>query len=74
MASLLNFAGLISAVFGLMFLFAPNYLTKIANNVNKVLLDLDSMLYKMRIGIGISLCLVSLLTFFMAYYIVHRYR
>ena len=69
---LLKFVGWVSAVFGLMFLFAPRSLAKINSAVNKVLLDLDTVLYKMHIGIGISLCLVSFMAFFVAYYLSHK--
>lgn len=72
MVLLLNVVGWVSAIFGLMFLFIPKYLAKISTAVNKILLELDSILYKMHIGIGISLCLVSFMAFFMVYYLGHK--
>lgn len=69
----LNVAGWISLVFGLLFLFAPKALANLNNTVNKILLDLDSALYRMRIGIGISLCLVSFMVFFTVYYMAHKF-
>ena len=69
----LKFVGWISAIFGLMFLLFPKMLAKINDAVNKILLDLDSMFYKLRVGIGISLCLVSITMFFIVYYMAHKY-
>lgn len=69
----LKFVGWISAIFGILFLFAPKTLAYINNIVNRMLLDLDSALYKMRIGIGISMCLVSLTAFFVVYYMAHKF-
>ena len=68
----LKIAALISGIFGLMFLFTPKMLMKLNGAVNRVLLDFDSMLYRRRIGIGISLCLISLILLFAISYIVQK--
>jgi len=69
----LKFVGWVSAVFGIMFLIMPKTLLKINHAVNKMLLDLDATLYKLRVGIGISLCLVSATMFFIVYYLAQRF-
>lgn len=68
---LLKFAGCLSALFGLLFLFSPKLLAKLNETVNKVLLDLDSTLYKMRIVMGLLLCLMGAMMFYIGYYVEH---
>ncbi len=69
----LKFVGVISGIFGLMFLFTPKLLVLINSAVNKILMDIDNAFYKLRIGIGISLCFVSITMFFIVYYMVIKF-
>jgi len=65
--------GVVSGVVGLIFLFAPKSLSKFNDVVNKMLIDVDTALSRVRLGIGISLCLISITMFFMAYYMMQKY-
>lgn len=65
--------GVISGVVGIVFLFAPKGLSRFNEVVNKMLVDVDTALSKVRIGIGLSLCMISITMFFMAYYMLQKY-
>jgi len=69
----LFFVGVVSFVVGILFLFFPNTLRSMSNKMNKVLVALDEKLYNLRVGVGISLLLVSVLAFFTFYYILKMY-
>jgi uncharacterized BrkB/YihY/UPF0761 family membrane protein len=69
----LIFVGVISFVFGALFLFSPNAIRRLNALANKVLADIDEKAYNLRTGIGISLLLVSCLAFLMVYYIIIKY-
>ena len=69
----LKFAGWVSGIVGMVLLLTPNLLLKVNNTVNKILGDVDAKVYKLRAGIGISLCLVSGMLFFIVYYMAVRF-
>ena len=69
----LKLVGWVSGIIGLMLLLTPNMLLKANNVINKILMDVDSKVYKLRLGIGISLCLVSATMFFIVYYMAVKF-
>lgn len=68
----LIFVGFVSLISGILFLFFPEVLRALCTKADKVLLNLDTKLYDLRQGLGISLLLVSLLIFFVVYYIIKK--
>lgn len=69
----LVFTGVLSCVFGVLFIFAPDALKGMSDKVNKIMLSFDEKFYELRMGVGISLLLVSVMCFFVAYYVYKRY-
>ena len=69
----LTFAGVVSLIVGVMFLFFPQTIRKMSDEMNKMLLNLDQRLFEMRVGLGISLILVSAMAFFVIYYLKKKY-
>ncbi|RJP28070.1 MAG: hypothetical protein C4533_06260 [Candidatus Omnitrophota bacterium] len=72
----LIFAGVVSLVFGILFLFFPVALRNLNDKANLImtrsLASLDENIMKMRLGVGISLILASILSFFVILYIIKR--
>lgn len=72
----LAFAGLISLVFGILFLFFPQVLRNLNDKANSImtmsLASLDEHIMKMRLGVGISLIIASILLFFVIFYIIKK--
>jgi len=70
-------AGGVSLLAGVLFLFSPGTLHKLSNKINEELnkrfVPIDEKVYKMRVGVGISLLLVSVMLFFIAYYLAKKY-
>ncbi|MBN2058656.1 MAG: hypothetical protein JW782_07655 [Candidatus Saganbacteria bacterium] len=52
-------AAVITLLFGLIFIFTPNFLASLGNLLNRVVLYLDDKLSRVKIGFGIVLILVS---------------
>lgn len=71
--SFLIFAGIVSFVFGVLFLFSPQSIRNLSDKANKILVHIDKKSYNLRVGIGVSLILVSGLTFFIVYFLVRKY-
>ncbi|MBM3254928.1 MAG: hypothetical protein FJZ08_01320 [Candidatus Omnitrophica bacterium] len=73
----LLFAGSVAFAFGLLFLFFPKALKdlndKVKSCMSKFVFSIDEQVYKLRIGVGISLILSSLLAFFVAYFLFKKY-
>jgi hypothetical protein len=69
----LIFTGIVSFIFGVLFLFSPDTIRRLNASANKVLADIDEKAYNLRIGIGTSFLLVSCLVFLMVYYLVIKY-
>lgn len=70
-------AGIVALLGGFLFLFSPKTLVELSNKVNatinKASVPIDEKVYKLRFGVGISLVLVSVLLFFVAYYVTIKY-
>ncbi|MFA6358226.1 MAG: hypothetical protein WCY09_06140 [Candidatus Omnitrophota bacterium] len=70
-------AGVVALLGGILFLFAPQTLKELNNKVNatinKITVPIDEKVYKLRVGVGISLLLVSGLIFFTIYYLTKKY-
>ncbi|MBU1923953.1 MAG: hypothetical protein KJ710_06850 [Candidatus Omnitrophica bacterium] len=70
-------AGIIALLSGVLFLFSPKTLQQLSSKVNtvinKISVPVDEKLYKLRIGVGISLLLVAGLLFFIVYYLTKKY-
>ncbi len=70
-------AGIVALLGGILFLFSPKTLVQLSSKINaainKASIPIDEKVYKLRIGVGISLLLVSGLLFFVAYYITTKY-
>lgn len=69
--------GTVALLGGWLFLFSPKTLhqlsSKINATINKMSIPIDEKVYKLRIGVGVSLFLISGLLFFVAYYISKKY-
>ena len=66
-------AGIIAFFFGIMFLFFPQQLRQLEKKTNKVLVATEEKVYNLRVGIGISFVVVSILCFFVTYYLFKKY-
>jgi len=70
-------AGCIAFCAGVLFLFSPKTLQQLGNKintaVNRISFPIDERIYKLRIGVGISLILVAAMLFFVAYYLIKKY-
>lgn len=70
-------AGVIAFFGGVLFLFSPKFLqqfgNKINTTINKMSVSIDEKAYKMRLGMGVSLLLVSGMLLFVAYYLAKKY-
>lgn len=69
----LVFVGITAFVFGLLFLCSPQTVRDLNDKGNRMLASFDDMLFKLRIGVGVSLILSSFLCFFVAYYLITKY-
>jgi hypothetical protein len=70
-------AGVVALLGGILFLFSPQTLHQLSNKINtainKMSVPIDEKVYKMRLGVGISLLLVASMLFFVAYYLTKKY-
>lgn len=70
-------AGVVALLGGILFLFSPQALHELSNKVNatinKLSVPIDEKVYKMRLGVGISLLLVAGMLFFVVYYLSKKY-
>jgi len=70
-------AGVVALLGGILFLFSPKTLhtfsTKINSTLNKMSVPIDEKVYKLRLGVGISLLLVAGLLFFIVFYLTKKY-
>ena len=70
-------AALVALIGGILFLFSPKTLHELSNKINttmnKMSVPIDEKVYKMRLGVGVSLLLVAGLLFFVAYYLSKKY-
>lgn len=68
------FVGFIAFAIGLFLLFAPGALKRVNELSARMIARIDTLAFSYRIGLGVSLILVSLFMFFMAYYYAKRYH
>ena len=70
-------AGTVALLGGVLFLFSPKTLHQLSNKINatinKMSVPIDEKVYKLRIGMGVSLLLIAGLLFFIAYYLIKKY-
>jgi len=70
-------AGAVALLGGVLFLCSPKTLHQLSDKVNatinKFSVPIDDKVYKMRVGVGISLLLVAGMLFFVAYYLSKKY-
>lgn len=70
-------AGIVSFLGGVLFLFSPKTLQdlnkKVNSTINKITVPIDERVYELRVGVGVSLLLVSIMMFFIVYYITKKY-
>lgn len=61
--------GVVSIIFGLLFVFAPDKLRVFNDKTSRVVGSFEKNAFTYRMGVGISLIIASLLFFFVAYYL-----
>jgi len=66
-------AGIISLVFGAILLVSPKTLKKLSKKLDQTLVHVEKKVYNLRVGIGTSLILASIMIFFVVYYLVRKY-
>ncbi len=70
-------SGTVALLGGMLFLFSPKTLSnlnaKVNATINKMSVPIDSKVYKLRTGVGISLILVAAMLFFVVYYLTKKY-
>lgn len=59
--------GMVSLVFGVLFLVSPQTIRNISDKVNRTIGSVDEKLYTLRVGTGVSLILIAILAFFVVY-------
>ena len=66
----LIFSGIVSLLFGIMILLFPQTLRNLDIMTSKAILDLDEKIFRLRIGVGISSIIASILVFFVVYWLI----
>ena len=70
-------SGIVAFLGGVLFLFLPKTLQQLSDRVNstinKISVPIDDKVYKLRIGVGVSLLLVAGMLFFVVYYLMKKY-
>lgn len=69
----LIFAGIVALVFGVLFLVSPQTIHRLSEKADRLLLAIDEKIHNLKIGIGISLILVSIMCFFVVYFLIRKY-
>ncbi len=69
---LLIFCGVVAFVTGIFFLFFSENLRKLNVSLSKAV-NFDDQLFRLRIGVGVAFVLVSVMCFFLVYYVVKRH-
>lgn len=64
--------GVLSLIFGLLFIIAPAVLKSLNEFTNRMVINIEEKVFTYRFGVGISMVVASLLFFFVAYYIKVR--
>lgn len=65
--------GILALIFGVLFLVSPNTISNLSKKLDKIVFNLDKQAHELRVGMGVSLILISILAFFIAYYIMRKY-
>ncbi|MDD5070833.1 MAG: hypothetical protein PHV17_08910 [Candidatus Omnitrophica bacterium] len=65
----LIFVGILSCITGILYLFFPETVRNLNNKANRVVFQFDAKLFNLRIGVGVSLLLISVMTLFVAFYL-----
>jgi uncharacterized BrkB/YihY/UPF0761 family membrane protein len=65
--------GVLALVIGSLLLFAPRLLSKLNELSAKMIARIDSLTFSYRVGFGVSLIIISIFMFFMAYYFTKRH-
>lgn len=65
--------GLLALVVGFFLLFSPTGLKRINEISAKMIAKIDGLTFSYRIGFGVSLIIISIFMFFMAYYFTKRH-
>lgn len=65
--------GVLAFVLGSLLLFIPSGLKKLNDLSARLIAKIDAITLSYRIGVGVSLLIVSAFLFFMAYYFAKRY-
>ncbi len=65
--------GVLAFVVGFLLLGAPGALKKLNEVSARIISKIDTLTFSYRIGVGVSLIIVSLFMFFMAYYFSKRH-
>jgi len=61
--------GILSFITGILYLFFPDTVRRLNDKANRVVFQFDAQLFNLRIGVGVSLLLISVMTFFVAFYL-----
>ena len=62
-------SGVVALIFGVLLLLAPEGLRKMNMQANRLMSDLDNLIYRYRQGVGVCLLLSAATLFFVAYYL-----
>lgn len=65
--------GVLALVVGFLLLFAPKLLSTLNELSARMIARIDSLTFSYRVGFGISLIIISMFMFFMAYYFTKRH-
>ena len=65
--------GLVSFAFGILMLVSPETIRKLDQSSNRAFASMDQKIYELRVGVGVSSILVSVLAFFVAYFVVKKF-
>ncbi len=70
-------SGIVALLGGILILFVPKTLrelnTKITESINKMIVPIDEEVYKLRVGVGVSLLMVAGMIFYVIYYLIKKY-
>ena len=69
----LTFLGIVVLISGILFLFSPQTIRNLNARISKTTGSIDEKFYSLRIGVGVSLILISILAFFTVFYLIRRY-
>ena len=65
----LLFSGILALIFGILLLAAPEKLKRLNNRANRLITDLDNLIYRYKQGMGICFLLSGMTLLFVVYYL-----